>query len=371
MNRFLVAAMCVMPFGQAAAQQAPDAGAWSVKGDRATAISSGISVPTHPDKIGLIKTTEASHKGKGIDNVAQYESEDGKIFATVYIFYTSYADTALAAWATDRAIRSRFGPDVVLASENMVTIAGIPNSGIRHIYTKAVSSSGEQLVTTAGFVRAGSWLAALRVSGPADRQPEVERTLDALAAGVRFDGKDKPMTAAPLKLAAPCPVGPEKPAKYLDGKKAQAVAMLSALMGGSVASDDEEKDTTEVMPKPLAFPGNGTSALCMRGTIERGETRYDVLQPANAEERTVLLVPIDDAGSVLSVEPAPLTDGYIVKRYGIGFTDMLGSFKTLPSLVQLRAILTGKDKKGSIVRSSTVFTPDGNSTININSDMLK
>ncbi|MEN2791731.1 hypothetical protein ABC974_19020 [Sphingomonas oligophenolica] len=360
----------------ASAQVSPDDGAWKVKGDFAMVTTGGIAVPVKAGSVSLSQTGEASQKGKGVDNIAQYESEDRKVFATIYIFYATYADTALATWATDRAIHERFGPNLILVSDTIVAAGGVPQAATRRLYDKAELEPGKPMVTAAGFVRAGRWMIAVRVSGPAGRRPEVEGAFDALLSGMRFDGKDRPMPAAPLKLAATCPASDEKPARFLGDKASGSNALFSSLTGGSITVKDVAKGTVTEQAPPLAFPHNGTSTLCIRGKIAAGGAQWDVLAPASADDGQIALVLLDDAGGTVAVEPLLLLDkdmgkGFVVKRYGIGVVDVLGSFDKMPNLAQLGAIVSGTDRRGAMIRSSTVFTPDGKSTINIDPDMLK
>jgi len=358
------------------AQVSPEEGAWKVKGDLATVTAGGIGVPVRAGSVSLSKTGEASQKGKSIDTVAQYESEDRKVFATIYIFYATYADTALATWATDRAIRERFGTRVSLVSDTVAAAGGVPQAATRRIYDQAELEPGEPLVTAAGFVRAGRWMTAIRVSGPVDRRADVEGALDALLAGMRFDGKDKPMPAAPLKLAAACPLSDEKRAHFLGDKASGSNALFASLTGGSILVKDETKGTVTEQAPPLAFPRNGISTLCVRGKVDTGRRTLDVLAPASADDGQIALVLLDDAGGIIAVEPSLLLGkdigkGFVVKHYGIGFVDVLGSFDRMPNLAQLGAIIGGSDTQGATVRSSTIFTPDGKSTIQINSSTLK
>src|SRR5882757_1187481 len=174
----------------AQSQQAPEIGAWKVDRDLAVVSAAGIGIPVQADTLSLAKTGEASRNGEGVDDVAQYMSSDKAVFATVYVFYSTYADTALASYGTDMAIRERFGPAVMLSNESLVTVAGVPNAAIRRLYEKGMLEPGHPMTSMAGFVRAGSWMVAVRVSGPADRHGEVERAFDALLAGIRFDGAD-------------------------------------------------------------------------------------------------------------------------------------------------------------------------------------
>jgi len=356
----------------AQAQVNPDEGAWTAKGDLATVTASGIGIPVKAGIVSLGETAEYSRKGKGVDNVAQYASENRAVQATVYVFYATYADTALATWATDRAIHARFGANVTLVSDTVAAAGGVAGAATRRIYDKAELVPGNPLASAAGFVRAGSWMVALRVSGPAAQRSEVEAAFDALLAGMRFDGKDKPMVSTPLKVAAPCPAAEEKPAKYLGDKVSNSNALLSSLMGGSIVLDDKTKGAvTEVKPA-LAFPRNGASALCVRGKVNAGSIALDVLQPTSPDDGQIALILLDDAGGTIAIEPIMLTGkGFVVKHYGIGLVEVLGSFDRIPSLAQLGAIMSGADRHSAMVRSSTVFTPDGKSTINIDPKMLK
>jgi len=375
-SRIFLAAVLMALAAPASAQISPDDGAWKVKGDLATVTAGGIGIPVKAGSVSLSQTGEASQKGKGVDNVAQYESDDRKVFATIYIFYATYADTALATWATDRAIHERFGANVLLLSDTVVAAGGMPRAAMRRIYDKGELEPGKPLITAAGFVRAGSWMVAVRVSGPAARGTEVEGALDALLSGMRFDGKDKPMPAAPLKLAAPCPASDEKPAHFLGDKASNTNALIASLMGGSITLKDEAKGTVTEQAPPLAFPHNGTSTLCVRGRVDTGRRTIDVLAPASADDGQVALVLLDDAGGTIAIEPVlllgkDLGKGFVVKHYGIGFVDVLGSYDRIPNLAQLGAIIGGSDQHGSLIRSNTVFTPDGKSTINIDPNVLK
>ncbi|MEO7690171.1 MAG: hypothetical protein ABIS51_12885 [Sphingomonas sp.] len=375
-RRFLAATLLAIAV-PASAQVSPDEGAWKVKGDLATVAASGIGIPAQAGVVSLTKTGEASLKGKGIDNVAQYESEDGKVFATVYIFYATYADTALATWATDRAVRERFGPNLVLVNDSVAAAGGVPQAATRRVYDKGELEPGKPLASVAGFVRAGSWIVALRASSPTERRAEVEGAFDALLAGMRFDGKDKPMQATPFKLAAPCPAADEKPAHFLGDKASNTNAMFASLLGGSITVKDETKGTVTIQAPPLAFPRNGASTLCIRGKVET-ENRgpLAVLAPASADDGQIALVALDDAGGTIAVEPLLLLGkdigkGFVVKHYGIGFVDVLGSFERMPNLAQLGAIISGTDTHGAMVRSSTTFTPDGKTTTHIDANSLK
>src|ERR1044071_1526917 len=83
--------------------------AWTPDQNMLRSGAAGISLPQTLAGLALSKSGEASNGGKGVDNYAQYLSDDGAIQATVYIYLPSYADASLAAYMTDKAIMQRFG----------------------------------------------------------------------------------------------------------------------------------------------------------------------------------------------------------------------------------------------------------------------
>ncbi|HSI18740.1 MAG TPA: hypothetical protein VK980_13285, partial [Sphingomonas sp.] len=240
------------------------------------------------------------------------------------------------------------------------------------VYDKGrLQPDGDTLESAMGYVRAGAWMIGLRVTGPTARRGEVEAGLDALLAGLRFDGKDKPMSVSPLKLAPPCPASDDKPAKALSDKTAGANALLGGLLGGAIMIKDENSGTTNALARPLAFPANGAQALCVRAQVHVGDRVIDMLQPADTAGGALALIVLDDAGGTMAIEPAILGEGFVVKRYAIGHIETLGSYDRMPTAAQIGAILDGRDRKGAMVRSNTLFTPGGKSTIEINTNTLK
>jgi hypothetical protein len=372
MRSLMIPALIVAAFiflsSPAGAQQSPDAGAWKLDGDHTILIPAKIALPASAGVLALTRTSESSQNGKGVDDVAQYESDDRQIFGTAFVFFASYADTALASIGTDRAIRQRYGPAVTLDKEGLVAVGGVADAAIRQLYEKGELEPGKPLTSVAGYIRAGRWIIVLRVSGPAARRADVEAGFDALVAGLRFDGKDKPLAAKLPTFAAPCPAADERAAKPMGkSKDSGANALIASLLGGAVTPEDENSKE----PAALAFPRNGASAMCVRGKVRAGDQMLDLLQPASPDDGTTLLVQLDDAGGVLAVEPLLIGGGYQVKHYGIGMVQVLGSFRTLPTAAQLGAILDGSDRVGSAIQSTTIFKPNGNSDIQIDMKALK
>lgn len=132
MLRLLLAAAALVAGFSANAQDV--GGAWKVERDRVSLRVAKVGLPSRAVGTALTKTGEFSHKGEAIDNFAQYESADGKIFATAYVYLPTYADTALAAYATDQAIAQRFAA-TSSATQTSVPFAGVANGAIRQVFT--------------------------------------------------------------------------------------------------------------------------------------------------------------------------------------------------------------------------------------------
>jgi hypothetical protein len=321
----------------------------------------GIAVPKRAASMTMKETLEASQQGQGVDTVAQYESTENHIDGTAYIFFNSYADAALSAIATDRAIKVRFGPDVHLADERVVAAGGVAGSTIRRIYEGGVNKNGAPIITTAAFMHAGQWTVVLRVSSPVNYRAEAEKALDALIAGVRFKAVNPPQPATVPAFGDPCP-GPVKDARFRRSTGADALA--AGLLGGSIMTEQEtgKKSTLDMHN----FPDNGARKLCARGNVEG----LLILGDAANKDRVALAL-IDDAGGILSVEPQLIGGGYQVKRYGIGFAEVLGNFDRMPTDAQLGAIHTGKDTKGGQVISRTVLHPEGGADVQVDPSLFK
>lgn len=342
-------------------------GAWKLDGNLVRVVSAGIALPIKAGDLALGRTLEASEKGKGIDDIAQYTSESGRITGTAYVYFTPYADAALAGVATDQAIRLYFGADVTVAGETMVPAGGVPSAAIRRVYEKAVMD-GQAAVTLAAFVRADSWMVVLRVNAPSNDRARAEEALDALIAGLHFDGKAKPIAATKPQIAAPCPAI-EQTARFLGAKKSMPSALLGAFGGGSVVIEEKGKPDGE--HPPLAFPANGQMPMCVSGEIKVNGGVWPVLRPTTADAPPIELVPISDAGKVLAIEPTLDHKGFVMKIYSIGRIQVYGTFDRLLTPAQLTDVLGGKAMPGTQLLSTTLFQPNGDTQINIDPSILK
>lgn len=361
-----LAAFACASAAQAQEQALPE-GAWAASDDRITLTAAGISLPRDLGPVSLASTGEFSHKGEGVDNFAQYANEDKSIQATAYIYLPAYADAALTAFMTDRAIFNRFGAETKRVDIRSVDISRHPGAAIRSIYSLP---KGEP--SAAAFVRVDGWIVKLRVTSlGAGRAEATAAVLDRMIAGLRV-GDDAVVPPARPLVVSDCPTPPAEPAKLvkLEGKDAGTSALAATMIGGSLFSANKKSDKS-AKPAFFAFPKNGADAVCLRGIIKIGENNIPVLQPAGEASPGILLAPINDAGLMATSERALIGKGYVTKIYAVAQADTLGTFQTLPTGEQIGAILKGEDKDGGARVSRIVLKAGGNTEIQVNSSLFK
>src|SRR5437868_3104869 len=97
----VAAAVVQAPAPAPAAQQPPQApaGLWRQSADRITFTTASLSFPLTAAATRFVTTFEASHPGEGLDTGIQFESPDGQIFATVYVYRPGLPHSGLSAFA--------------------------------------------------------------------------------------------------------------------------------------------------------------------------------------------------------------------------------------------------------------------------------
>jgi hypothetical protein len=330
--------MACSPLPAAAQSSAPDDGAWHVSGDRLEANAAGISLPQSAGGLALGKSGEISDQGEALDNYAQYTSADGVVQATAYVYLPGYADGAVSAYMTDKAILDRFGPSTRRTMFTTAAAGGRAGTALRSVYSAADGA----LVTAAAFVHAGRWLVKLRVTGPAERAGEVTAGLDGLLGGMAFadPAAVRTLTAAPV---ADCP--------------AREAGEAQIIKAGEAPRQD-------AMTTASAFPRDGQDRLCVREQVKVGADSYDVLQAqgAGAGAQTIL-IPLDDAGKVMRFERLSGGAGYQLMIHQVGRTDIYNAYDRLPNARQIAAIIDGKDQKGATRIASASHGPHGNGPV--------
>ncbi|MCB4861362.1 hypothetical protein K7W03_17380 [Sphingobium sp. PNB] len=312
------------------AHAAEEREAWTPTATALRADAAGIGMPQSVAGLSLAKSGEVSNGGKGIDNYAQYLSDDGAVQATLYVYLPSYADASLAAYMTDKAVTERFGARTRRTAYSSVAVAGHANGAIRAVYDDAADGA---LTTAAAFLHAGRWLVKLRVTGPTERRKEVLAGLDGMLAGLQFDDASSIHATRPARLAA-CPAN--------EGGDARLTAQTTS------------------GPADISLPREGQEPLCIRGKVDTAEGSYDILQQAGAADGAII-VPVDDAGTMVAFDPAK--DGYRLSIHSVGQTDLYGVYDKVPSARQIAQILDGKDPQTAQAGATADYAANGEVTV--------
>lgn len=335
---------------------------WQASGDRIAVPTAHLSLSKTAGSAVMTETHEFSRKGEGLDNVAQFETPDRKIFGTAYVYLPAYPDVALTAYQTDRSIRDRFGA-ITFTEQSVVASDGHPGTVIRLVYSDGRAekvNGGEPVATAAAFLRVSGWIVKLRASGPAERRSEVVAVLDGLIAGLRIDKGTYVHPVGLLQLAAPCPAA-DRPAAVVPKTDKTTARVLAAAMNSAVVTIDP-KGKKDDLARP--FPNNGLQQACVRGTIKHGDSSIDLLQPVGLDPDTVVGV-INDAGSMLVIEKALTSPGYDFKVAEIGVANIYGSYDAIPSVTQINALFSGTATEGTSRQASVKLLATGDTRMDI------
>ncbi|WP_375195527.1 hypothetical protein [Sphingobium sp.] len=314
------------------AQASEEREAWTPTATSLRADAAGISLPQTVAGLSLSKSGEVSNGGKGIDNYAQYLSDDGAIQATLYIYMPSYADASLAAYMTDKAVMERFGARTRRTAYASIAAGGRANGAIRAVYDDAADGA---LTTAAAFVHAGRWLVKLRITGPTERRGEVLAGLDGMLDGLQFDHASVIHSTSPARFSD-CPT--------------------------NNAGDARMTGTSAAAPIDSALPREGSATLCIRDRVRTAESSYDMLQQAGVKDGAII-VPVDDAGTILAFDPAKSGQGYQLSIHSVGQTDFYGIYDKVPSPRQIAQILDGKDPQTAQASAVAAFAANGEVTL--------
>ncbi|BBD97999.1 hypothetical protein SAMIE_1015000 [Sphingobium amiense] len=328
----LAAGLCGMTTPALAAGE-PEA--WTPTATALRAPAAGIVLPQTVGDLSLAKSGEASNGGRAIDNYAQYLSEDGEIQATLYVYMPTYADAALAAYMTDKAIMARFGSKTRRTAYASAPVGGQPGRAIRAVYDDAADGA---LTTAAGFVHAGRWIVKLRVTGPTARRAEVVAGLDAMLANLAVDDPATLHAATPVRFAQ-CPASDT------------AQASLAPAATGETAP-----------PRDVGIPRDGQDSLCVRGTIATADGRFEMLQQAGRADGPII-VPMDDSGTLLALDPAQDGAGYRLSIHMVGQTDLYGTYDRAPNAAQVAAIIDGTDPQTAQAAAVAAYAANGDVTV--------
>ena len=325
---------------------------WTVSDERLSFGPAQLSVPRRIAGAEYYETTEFSHKGEGVDNAIKYRSADQKVFATLYVYYPSFAHSGIQAIATDQAIRgSGRSPGIRVAGTGVARAGGKPGSAVTADYENYLGDN----VSKAAFIKAGRWILKLRATGPKARSAEVAAVMTALLDGLRFEGKVQPHAAAPI-AAGECAASDRPDAKIVVGSSDSATIAMADAAGEPAAKG--------ARGAAKALPARIGRDWC-RTMLQVGAQKTAVLQSTGKgrpgpEGQSALLVLYSDSGGVLEV--VRLKDGkYLLLHHDIAEVKVLDSYDGLPSLAQVGRLFT--DPTG--IRARIRLKPDGSAGIEL------
>ncbi len=328
---FLSAGMMLTAQGHAA----DETEAWLPSESAIRAPAAGIALPQTIANLSLTKSGEASNGGRAVDNYAQYLSEDGAVQATLYVYMPTYADAALAAYMTDKAIMERFGTRTRRTAYASAPVAGEPDRAIRAVYDDAADGA---LTTAAAFVHAGRWVVKMRVTGPTERRAEVIAGLDGMLAALQVDDAARLEPVTPASFSA-CPASDSANARLTPAAPGEAAA-----------------------PQDVRIPRDGRDRLCIRGKVVTADGSFDMLQQAG-QANGAIIVPVDDSGTVLAFDPAQDARGYRLSIHMVGQTDLYGTYDKVPNPAQVAAIIDGKDPQTAQADAVAAYAANGDVTV--------
>jgi hypothetical protein len=328
--------------------------AWERSGERLSLPRAGLSFPLQAGTLALTETREASLGGEGVDNVAQYKSGDGGVFATLFVYMPAYADAALAGYELEKIIGERYGGR--RASSKLVPAAGVPNGALRRVY---VDAEGGKLVTSAALIKAGRWLAVVRVSGPAARQAEVESALDAMVGGFAASASSPVDPVAELQVSD-CPAPSKKAAKRkqmrLEGAGLDNNPIARMLIDATLAGGITDKDKP---PFPPSIADNGRRPVCIRERVKVGANVIDMMQPAGDTSKPQAIIGlVNDAGRTIEMRRGEMGDLYLLRVHDVARTASFGAFDRPLDPSQIGVILTA-DPQAAGMLSQTTYKADG------------
>jgi hypothetical protein len=349
----VVALALLLAAAPAMAEQASSE-AWAQRDERMTLRRAGISFPATIAGLSYKGSKDFSHPGEGLDTSIRYETPDGEIFATVYVYYPAVAHAGLAEIATEAAIRGNSPEAVEHRGRTMIEVGGVAGAAIR---TDFGGYQG-RYASSAAFVKVGRWMVKIRVSGPEPRRSEVDAATAALLAKVGFEGDLRPVAAAPIDAPA-CTGRSTKDAKLLPEQSSPGDA--GAMVDSLVATLDAAGESAVGGRAPLRIGRNWCRSYAVAGNAKVPLLRATD-DAAGAVGKSVLFALYNDAGGALEIV---LLDGrHLLLHHQIGMTTLLGTFDGVPSDAQMAGMLAGTGAVGPI-RARIRLKPEGGTQIDL------
>lgn len=303
---------------------------WDASADAPRPKAVAIGVPRQAGTMTLLALR--AFAPDGFDNGALYQSPDGKVFATAYVYRPGFPDPSYTLLMTGSAIEARF-PGASSAREELVPVDGVPALHKR-VYAGGrvpIEGGGSGEVTTiAGALRAGDWIVKLRATGPAPRHDEVVTAFDALVAGLRFGPDARPLASA-IDTIGRCPEADgAKPARLTAGgtDKSKLLALQMTIVVGVNPVDPDRPP----VPRKLCEVAR-----------EAGRAGLSVVLSEEGKGYPTIML-LGDAGNAILPTPAMpgMTEWAVISSTRANAT-MFGPFDRAPTAAQLLGIVNGTD----------------------------
>jgi len=330
----IVMAGALLASGQmvSAQQIKVDESAWDNSGAMPRPKQIDIALPRATGSTKLFELRSGSDKG--LDNIALYSSDDGKVYSTIYVYRAGMPDPSYAMIMTTTAITKRY-KTAVAGAETLVRVAGVPALH-RRVFEGAVEPDGTRIAALAGTMRVGDWIVKLRATGPEARAEEVNAVFAAMVSGLRFGSGVTPAISV-IDRVGECP--------------ATGAAPSAARIATSDVAALARALPEAVRPRTPAAPRE----LCVMGRGKDAEGVEVVLSEGGLGRPTVML--LGDAGDGIMVVPEqPGVHGWGLATAVAGEAVMFGPFDRAPGTRQLLAIIEDEnsDWAGNAIAVQTV-----------------
>jgi hypothetical protein len=356
----LPAIALAQPRDSAAGRELRDAapGLWTRADGRLRFVAGRISVPDRAAALTLTRATGSANYPAGLDNAALYESADGQVRATVYIYAPNLAHAGLGAYATDTFMRAHPRLSPRRLGSRLTGAGGQDGAAIRIDYANYLGDHA----SIAAFLKVDRWIVKLRVTGPEARRAEVEAAMTAFLDGIRLENGQRARPPEPLDPRA-CPAAASRAAALLPSTTEDTA---EEGMIGTVEHDGQARESDGA---GLLTPRFGT-AWCLSRMASSGEVRLPILRslmPGDGRrQRSVLVVLLSDSGRMLEVVDTRRRGRFVVFIHRIGRSELRGAYDGIPTDDQILEILTGNDRPRSPVRAIVERVANGNATVTIN-----
>lgn len=296
---------------------------------------------------GMRRTALTDATNSESDVTAQFETDDGSMFATIYIFRPALADVGVWFDRSRTALEAgdRFR-DAAPGTVDPLTFAagGAPaESSLRQVYAIA---GGPYRSTGLAVMPVGDWIVTLRMSAKALTADQLDAQMLRTIAAIRWPEPTEMalVPAAPMQTCAkPLIFGKAKQVKP-DGSD-----LLSSLLAASLESKTRAEGKPAAAPRPM--------------WCREGESRVEYALYRSGADTPGYMLALLDAGRAVSVFPSLMgqvdkTGTYSVTLKDVdGTTSALPSFSSLPKPAQVWAVIQRGDRIGAARGDEITLTP--------------